>query len=138
MVFQNGQEKLKDCLIIHTEVEFLPLYEHQPLFSEVEIFLRSLGFIFHKFYPITSRIVKPLSLRNDAYAGLSQQVWADAIFIKNFMTLDTITDAALLKYAVILHDLYQSYDIALKALIEFDGRNATNYSRTYAQKILLK
>ncbi|NJL75555.1 MAG: FkbM family methyltransferase [Saprospiraceae bacterium] len=136
MVFQNGQQKLRDTLVIHTEVEFLPMYEGQPLFAEVELFLRGLGFIFHKFEPLVSRVVKPLMLRNNPYAGLSQQVWADAIFIKNFMQLDALSNDALLKYAVILHDIYGSYDIVLRALLAYDERQLTSYSQVYASKIL--
>jgi len=136
MVFQHGKQKLKDCLVIHTEVEFLPMYENQPLFSEVELFLRELGFVFHKFQPLVSRVIQPLMLRNDPYAGLSQQVWADAIFIKNFMALETLSEEQLQKYALILHDVYQSYDIALRALIALDQRSNTNYSRLYGERML--
>jgi FkbM family methyltransferase len=136
MVFQHGQQKLKNTLVIHTEVEFLQMYEHQPLFSEVELFLRGLGFVFHRFEPLVSRVVKPLMLRNNPYAGLSQQVWADAIFIRNFMTLDVLSNDALLKYAVILHDIYGSYDITLRALLEYDYRQLTSYSQIYAAKVL--
>ena len=136
MVFQNGQQKLKNALVIHTEVEFLPLYKDQPLFAEVELFLRGLGFVFHRFEPLVSRVVKPLMLRNNPYAGLSQQVWADAIFIKPFTQLDTLSNDALLKYAVILHDIYGSYDIVLRALLAYDERQLTSYSRMYAAKIL--
>ena len=49
-VFKNGVNLLKNCLVIHTEVKFLPMYEGQPLFSEVELFLRELGFVFTVFH----------------------------------------------------------------------------------------
>lgn len=131
-VFQHGQNKLKDCLVIHTEVEFLPLYENQPLFSEVELFLRKLGFVFHRFAPLVSRVVKPMLVNNDPYAGLSQQVWADAVFIKDFMRLQELSNDALLKYAVILYEIYRSFDVALAALAEYDQRNGTSLCRVYA------
>ena len=30
-VFRNGTDRLRDCPVIHTKVEFLPMYEGQPL-----------------------------------------------------------------------------------------------------------
>ena len=36
---------LSSVRIIHTEVEFKPMYEGQPLFSEVDTFLREAGFV---------------------------------------------------------------------------------------------
>ena len=74
MVFQNATNKLADCVVIHTEVEFLPMYVGQPLFSDVDQFLRQHGFVFHRFFPLTSRTIKPLLVNNDIYAGLSRGV----------------------------------------------------------------
>ena len=56
-VFRNGVNKLRNSLIIHTEVEFLPMYKGQPLFSEVEMFLRNMAFEFHRFSPLVSKTV---------------------------------------------------------------------------------
>jgi FkbM family methyltransferase len=35
MVFENARDRLSSALVIQTEVEFLPMYLGQPLFSEV-------------------------------------------------------------------------------------------------------
>ena len=34
-VFQSGRKKLRDCVLIQTEVSFQPLYEDQPMFWEI-------------------------------------------------------------------------------------------------------
>jgi FkbM family methyltransferase len=134
MIFQHGTRLLKDCMVIHTEVEFLPMYENQPLFSEVEQFLRSQGFVFHRFVPLVSRIIKPLMGKN-IYAGLSQLFWADALFIKDFTRLDRIAGPDLLKFAHIMHDVYQSYDIVLRILVEHDKMFATAYQHDYIRML---
>ncbi len=136
MVFENAVEKLSDCLVIQTEVEFLPMYKNQPLFSEVEQFLRSQGFIFHRFFPLISRIVKPLVINNNPRGGLSQIMYADAVFIKNFMNLSVIKTEKLLKMASILHDIYFSFDIVLRILMEYDSRVNTEYAKYYQNLIL--
>ena len=46
------------------------MYEGQPIFSEVEIFLRKLGFISHRFAPLVSRTVQPMIVENNIYKGL--------------------------------------------------------------------
>ena len=48
-ILAHASETLKYCLIVQTEVEFVPLYEDQPLFAEVDQCLRSHGFMFHRF-----------------------------------------------------------------------------------------
>ena len=74
MVFQNAERRLADALVIQSEVEFLPMYEGQPLFSDVDQFLRRHGFVLHRFYPEVSRVIQPLVVDNNIYAGLSQIV----------------------------------------------------------------
>ena len=134
-VFRNGTNRLKECLVIQTEVEFLPMYEGQPLFSEVELYLRELGFTFHKFFPLVSRIVKPLLINNDIYSELSQATYADAIFIKDFTKFDQLDPEQLKKISLILNDIYGSFDIALRALMACDAKNKSNYAEQYVKHL---
>ena len=60
MVFQNALRRLADAVVIHTEVEFLPLYIDQPLFGDIDVFLRGQGYLFHRFSPIVSRTIQPM------------------------------------------------------------------------------
>ncbi|MGZ3033425.1 FkbM family methyltransferase, partial [Pseudomonas aeruginosa] len=46
-VFQNGRRRLAEVVVIQTEVSFLPLYKKQPVFGEIDLELRSQGFIPH-------------------------------------------------------------------------------------------
>ncbi|WP_439814104.1 FkbM family methyltransferase [Zavarzinia sp. CC-PAN008] len=131
MAFRNATDRLKTALVIHTEVEFLPLYIDQPLFSDVDLFLRAQGFAFHRFYPLVSRVIAPLVVNNDIYAGLSQTVWADAIFVRDFTRPDLFSDTQLLKAAAILHDCYQSLDLVLALLGEYDTRTGSRLGQDY-------
>ena len=135
MAFQNGIERLRDAVIIHTEVEFLPLYVGQPLFSDVDQFLRSQGFTFHRFAPLVSRVIQPVLVNNNIYEGLSQTVWADAIFVKDFTKLERLNDKQLVTMAKLLHDCYQSVDLSAHLLVEYDRRNGTALCSTYLSGI---
>ena len=118
-----------------SEVEFLPMYINQPLFSEVEIFLRGKGFVFHRFAPLTSRIVSPMIIDDDIYRGLSQMFWADAVFIRDFTKLSRLPPEKLLKFSIILHDIYESYDLVLRILMAHDDQTATNYAELYLKEL---
>jgi len=131
MVLQNAEERLKTTLVIQSEVEFLQMYEGQPLFSEMEIFLRERGFVFHRFFPTVSRVIQPMMVDNNIYAGLSQLLWADAIFVRDFTRLELLSDRELLATAEILHDCYQSVDLVLHLLNEHDRRNGGQLGATY-------
>jgi FkbM family methyltransferase len=131
MAMSNGVERLKSTLVIQTEVEFLPLYVGQPLFSDVDIFLRGRGFVLHRFFPTVSRVIKPMLIDNNIYAGLSQLVWADAIFVRDFTRLETYSDIELLKTCAILHDCYGSIDLVLRLLTEHDRRQGGALGQTY-------
>jgi FkbM family methyltransferase len=132
LVFENATRLLSQCAVIQTEVEFLPLYVNQPLFSEVEIFLRSQGFIFHRFWhDARSRALQPMLVDNDVHKGLSQLVDADAVFIRDFTRLDRLPHDTLLRMALIMHDVYHSFDLVLRLLMEIDRRDGGGLASRY-------
>jgi FkbM family methyltransferase len=134
-VFNGAENLLADIMIIHTEVEFIPLYTDQPLFAEVDQILRKHGFLFHKFFhgAIIGRTFKPLIVNNNVNQALSQALWADAIFVKNFLHYDQTPPEKLLKLAVILHDVYASYDLVHYILSEYDKQTSAKYAEQYLQ-----
>lgn len=131
MVLANAPERLKQALVVHTEVEFLPMYTGQPLYAEIDQLMRGHGFILHRFEPMYHRTLKPV----DPYAGLNQLLWADAIFIRDFTRLDRLKPEELLKLAVIMHECYSAYDITLHLLAEYDRRQGTQHHATYLDAV---
>ena len=135
-VFEHAVERLKDTVVVHTEAMFVPMYVGQPLFSEQELFLRGLGFMTHKFEPLTGHVLKPFAIQGDAHAPLSQIFWADVIFIRDITRLDRLAPPQLLKLAVILHDLYRSYDVAHLVLQAYDTQAGTGFAPRYLADLL--
>jgi FkbM family methyltransferase len=135
MVFQNATERLADALVIQTEVEFLPLYVDQPLFGDIDVFLRAQGFVFHRFISTVSRTIQPMLVQDNIYAGLSQTVWADAVFVRDFSRLSRLSPRQLLAMAAILHDCYRSYDLVLHILLEHDQRTGSTLAPTYMSNL---
>jgi len=131
MVLKHAEQRLTDAVVIQSEVEFLPLYKDQPLFSDVEQFLRARGFNFHRFFPEVSRAIRPMLVNQDPYAAFSQLVWADGVFIRDITRLDRLADRQLLAMAAILHDCYGSFDVVFHLLLEHDRRTAKGLGQSY-------
>lgn len=136
LILEHAQKRLADCLVIQAEVEFLPMYENQPQFSEVEMFLRQRGFVVHRFAPLVSRVIRPMIVNRDVYAAGSQILWSDAVFVRDFTRLGGLSAEQLLKYAFIVHDVYGSFDLALRVLMEYDRRvPGAAHAKTYSDRL---
>ena len=131
MVFENATARLADALVIHTEVEFLQMYKDQPLYGDVERFLRMQGYMLHRFEPLVTRDLSPLLLASDPYAGHSQVFWADAVFVRDLTRLNVLSSEQILRMAVILFDCYRSHDLVLYLLREHDRRAQKGYGEKF-------
>ncbi len=134
-ILANASETLKRCLIIQTEVEFVPLYEDQPLFADVDQLLRGSGFMFHRFLGMSGRTYKPLMLNDNPNAALSQMLWSDAVYVPDLARLDRLEAAALLKLAALLHEIYRSFDLCHVVLGAHDRHHGTSYAQRYLARL---
>jgi len=131
MVLQNGRKVLGQTLVLETEAEFVPLYRDQPLFGDLHSFLRSQGFMLHKLIDCGGRPFEGVNAQNP-FAPVSQLMWADAIFVRDFSSLEAYGDDDLIKAAAILHVVYQSYDLVALLLREHDRRQGRGLWSKYA------
>ncbi len=135
-VLRGARTVLENVLVVHAEVEFIPLYRDQPLFGDVDALLRGHGFLFHKFPGFAGRAFQPIVVNNDLNKGLSQMLWAEAVYVKSFLDFGRLDPVKLLKLAVILHEVYGSYDLCALALRHYDARQGTALSAAYIQKLV--
>ena len=101
-----------------TEIDFLPLYKDQPLFGDVDKFLRDHGLLLHTFRNSSGRCFRPLTAQGDPSAAINQVLWADAVFVTNFQTVGALSTERLKKLAVLLHDIYRSFDLCLLVIVK--------------------
>lgn len=134
-VIEGAPTVLGDVSVVHTEVEFVPLYEGQPLFAEVDQALRGAGFQFHKFLGFAGRAFKPTIVNDDPNAAVSQMLWSEAVYVRDFMTFETLPAEQLLKLAIILHDVYGSADLALVCLKEVDRKTGSKIAMEYQGRL---
>ena len=131
MVFQNAPNLLKTISVIQTEVEFLPSYKYQPLFSDVDPELRAHHFLFHTFEGFGCLPFKPLSRSANPHDGFRQAIWSDAVYVKDWRRLSLLSDDKLKKYAIILHDVFKSFDLCHLILEELSQRDGGNWGQRY-------
>jgi len=135
-IFRNALRALSGALLIETEVEFVQMYEGQPLFADVDTFLRSRHFQFHTFNGYGGRAFKPLIVNNDVNQGVRQMLWSDALYVRDWMQLDALDEIKLRKYAVLAHDVLASHDLALVVLSALDRRVGGNHAMRYMKRLV--
>ena len=68
-------------------------------------------------------------------AMLSQMLWSEAVYVKDFTTLDILPPDQLLKLAMILHEVYGSVDLALLCLLEWDRKMGAKVAVEYQARL---
>lgn len=122
-VFRNGRSKLARTVAIQTEVSFVPIYQGQPVFGDIDLELRGQGFVPHMFAAINKKMIAPM-LGPDPAAAINQLVEADVVYVRDFTNAD-LMDAEQLKHlALIAHLCYGSFDLALNCIHHLAVRGA--------------
>lgn len=134
-IFQNASRALSRALFIQTEVEFVEIYRDQPMFADVDTFLRGSGFQFHTFVGFGGRAFKPLLANNDINRPFRQALWADAVYARDWMRLDALDETKLRKYAILAHDLLNSYDLAHLVLAALDRKTGGTLAPVYLSRL---
>jgi len=126
-VLEGSTKLLQHVLVVHTEVEFVEMYQQQPLFAEVDQFLRNAGYVFHRFASIQGRPMKPLCIVANPLQPISQQLWADAVYVRDMWDLKQHSREEMVRTALIMHEVYQSYDVVHHILAKVDSGLAQKY-----------
>lgn len=134
-VLEHGRRVLADTLLVQVEVEFVELYRGQPMFADVDRFLRSQGFQFHAFNGLAGRAFKPLVFNNNINQPMRQVLWSDALYVRDWMALDALSTEKLRSYAILAHDILRSYDLAHLVLSALDQREGSGRSAAYLQRL---
>lgn len=139
-IFQNASRALNDAVLIQTEVSFVESYKRQPMFSDVDAFLRKNGFQFHDLLGFGERPFKPLLNPHHASANpllrtFRQRLWADVYYVKDWMRLDTLAPGKLKRMAALLHDIVESYDLAYLALQALDKQKGSDIASEYLRRL---
>jgi FkbM family methyltransferase len=134
-VLRGSPRLLKNCGVVLTEVEFIHLYKNQPLFADVDAYMRGQGFLLHCLGGLSGRAFKPIAPGGDVSAKVNQVLWSDATYVKDFMRFSELEPDQLLRIAIILHEMYVSCDLAALALQHYDAKTGKGLWKTYMTRL---
>ncbi|WP_231605176.1 FkbM family methyltransferase [Synechococcus sp. CBW1006] len=137
MILKHAQEVLKSVAVIQCEVEFVELYEGQPLMAEVDTFLRSHGFTFLHFSYIEGRAFKPMQITDKPQKEISQMLWGDAVYVRDFRMIQQWSSRQLQAAAFILHEVYEAMDLTAILLNELDRREQSDLASCYLGAVMI-
>lgn len=123
-IIANGRDRLRDAVLIQTEVRFVPFYDGEPCFAGLDIELRGQGFLFHDF-----AFLKRVPLQSLSGAGLRpsmrrQVLDGDAFYVKDLSNPDAFTDDQFRRLALLADMVMQDADLVLFCLESLEARAA--------------
>ena len=112
---------------MHIEAEFAEIYVGQPMFSDVDRFLREQGFDFIDFVKLGWNNYKafPSSLLR------SRLLWSDCIYMKQPNRMLVRDPMLLLRAAYIAHTNYRKYDLAAYLIRLYDDQPSAKLHGVY-------
>jgi FkbM family methyltransferase len=122
-VFRAGRRKLSQAVVIWTEVSFIPIYENQAVFGEVDMELRSLGFVPHFIAGLFTRMIAPMMPPpSNPATGFRQLHAGDVIYCRDFAKMHELSDEQLKHMTLIAHHCLDSFDLAFRSVFELAKR----------------
>jgi hypothetical protein len=67
----------------------------------------------------------------DPNKRIRQVLWSDAIYVRDWMQLETMDSEKMMRYALLAHHLLSSFDLAHLLLMEADQRCNGNRAELY-------
>jgi FkbM family methyltransferase len=116
-VFENGTAKLSNVMSVISEVAFVELYENQPLLEEQMVMMKAHGLLLSKFLFLKAKTVgSGFSSQIDWRKHQNQLIDGDAVFVRNLMADQVVTDEQLKHLAICADAVFESFDLTLKCL----------------------
>lgn len=135
-IIEGARSRLETTMLVHTEVEFIPIYVDQPLFGDIDVALRKAGFWMHALGGVTGGMLQPFTPENPRSASASQVLWSDAfVYVRSFMSFDQLAPEKLLKLAIVLHEVYQSWGLAALALRAHETQTGMGVWQAYLEQL---
>lgn len=123
-IIANGEAKLAQAVAVQVEVRFVPLYDGEPTFGELDAELRRQGFMFHDFAYLKRVSLASPSAGKIRWRACRQVVDGDAFYIRDLTRPEAITDVQFFRLALISEGAIRSHTLALYCLETLAHRGA--------------
>jgi len=115
-ILAHGRTKLKDTVVVQTEVSFVSLYHGQPSFGDMDLVLREMDFLPHSVIGTKIWPLSPMVVGNEPNRGIRQLLETDMVYVRDFSRAENMSIEQWKHLALVTHHCYGSYDLALKAI----------------------
>ena len=119
---EHGITALQSTVAIQTEVSFFPLYETQPSFGEIDVFLRKNGFVPHSFLHIEKRLVLSRKGRALDPKLATQMLDGDILYLRDLSASENLSVDMLRGLASLADGVFDLPDIVLRCLDALEKR----------------
>jgi FkbM family methyltransferase len=118
-VISSGKHKLENVFAVIIELRYFRLYEDEPMFGEIDSFLRSRGLVLHKFIDTKSGLINSTRAHKlRPRRANSQAIDGDAVYIKDITKLGDFSLDQLIQLALAADGVFYSFDLVLALLDE--------------------
>lgn len=132
-VFEGAERLLDECLVVWTEVAFVPVYRGQPLFGDVAGRLARHGLMFHSFSDPSANVRREWAVEGTPMPLRPQAMWADAIFVPTPERLARLSASGAARLALIAHHAMAAWDLCHAALARHDALKGGRLAPAYRQ-----
>lgn len=121
---QHGTTKLEHCVAIQLEVSYVCLYEGQPSFGQVDLWMRSQGFVPHCFLEVKRWSIAPTIFDNNFRMPGNQLLESDVVYIRDPLNLHALSVLELKKLSALAHYAFKSMDLCVHLMLALESRGA--------------
>jgi len=121
---RHGPQRLARCVAIQLEVSFVPLYENQPTFGEIDVWMRGQGFLPHAVAELKRWSIAPILRDNDFRSPFNQLLEADVVYVRDPTAPEAMDDDLVRRLILVAHYVYYSLDLAGRLILVLQGRGA--------------
>lgn len=134
LLLEGGSQSLVSALGLEIEVEFVPLYKEQKLFSEIEIMLREKGYDVVGLLRNHWKMNDSVDCRSQLKGG--RLTYADALFLRRDLFTEATAPLLALKASFIMI-AYGLWDVAWR-ILKINNINPSKLSNLIVSKNTLK
>jgi len=130
-ILKHAGKCLKRAVMLQLELSPTPLYQGEASLFEVGHWLEQQGWTLHTFSNLNKRFLKPFGKDESPYGGKHHLLQVDAVFIPDLRHWDRLSATQLQELAFLAHAMYQSHDLAQRALWALDQRDNGQRAEAY-------
>jgi FkbM family methyltransferase len=116
-VLAHAREKLREAVVVQTEISFATLYQGQAGCGEIDCELRAQGFLPFCFEQIKVYDRSPATIDHYQLAGTKQLLEADLVYVRNYFDPEALDEAQLKQLCLVMHCCYGAYDLCMTCLM---------------------